>query len=109
MSEAILFDVDGTLVDDDADWRSTVEATTRLVAERHASIDFGELLAAYYAAATQVWRTIRDARSSPWGNMDEPRIVRAVWRTALERWPAAGAEAVDHADHAAVACDFPHS
>ena len=29
--------------------------------------------------------------------MDEPRVVRNVWRSALLEWPAAGEEAVQHA------------
>ena len=96
MLEAVFFDVDGTLLDHDADWRSAVEATARVIAQR-CRIGRAELLAAYYAAAMQVWRTMRDAPSPPWGNMDEPRVVCKVWRSALAEWPAAGEEAVEHA------------
>ena len=96
MIEAVFFDVDGTLLDFDADWRSAVEATARVVAQR-CRISRAELLAAYYAAAAKVWRSIGDAPSPPWGNMDEPRVVRNVWRSALLEWPAAGEEAVQHA------------
>ena len=96
MLEAVFFDVDGTLVDDDADWRSSVKATADVVAERH-RIDRAGLLTAYYTAATQVWRTIRDARSPPWGNMDEPSVVREVWRSALAECSVAGLHAAEHA------------
>ena len=88
--DVVFFDVDGTLIDDDADWRRAVAATTRAITQRYPRIEADALVSAYYSAATQVWRTIKDARLPPWGNMDEPLIVQRVWDLALSGWPRAG-------------------
>ena len=88
--DAVFFDVDGTLIDDDADWRRAVAATTRAITQRYPRIEADALVSAYYSAATQVWRIIKDTRLPPWGNMDEPLIVQRVWDLALSGWPRAG-------------------
>ena len=48
------------------------------------------------------WRTFHAAFSealgmSPWGNMDEQRLIHEVWRSALAWAPAAGRASVEHA------------
>ena len=90
MIEAIFFDWDGTLMDDDASWRRCVAATTRAVARRHPHIDAAELTAAYHAAAEQVWNEVKDVRAAPWGNMDDSRLVLRVWSAALQALHAPG-------------------
>ena len=64
MIEAIFFDWDGTLMDDDASWRRCVAATAAAVAERYAHVDAAELTAAYHAAADQVWNELRGVRAA---------------------------------------------
>ena len=100
MLRAIFFDVDGTLLDDDADWRSAVAATAGLIADRYPPVGREELISAYYDAATEIWRTIRDAQRAPWGNMDDPGIVRRVWHSALVRLSASNDDFSEHAAHA---------
>ena len=43
---AIFFDVDGTMLDDDADWRSAVAATAGLIADRYPPLSREELVSA---------------------------------------------------------------
>ena len=62
---AIFFDVDGTMLDDDADWRSAVAATAGLIADRYPPLSREELVSAYYDAATEIWRTVRDVQEAP--------------------------------------------
>ena len=92
--DAVFFDVDGTLVDHIADWRSAAEVTARMVAERH-GISRAKLLGSYYASSEQIWRAIQGAPR--WGNIDEPNIILEVWRLALASFPAAGEASVEHA------------
>ena len=100
MFRAIFFDVDGTMLDDDADWRSAVAATAGLIADRYPPLSREELVSAYYDAATEIWRTVRDVQEAPWGNMDDPGIVRRVWRSALAGLSATSDDSSEHAAHA---------
>ena len=86
--DAVVFDWDGTLMDDDASWKRCVAATAAEVACRHPLIDAAELTAAYYAAGERVWNEIRDTMAPPWGNMDDRGIVQRVWSGALQGTPA---------------------
>ena len=97
MIDAIFFDWDGTLMDDDASWRRCVAATAAAVAERYAHVDAAELTAAYHAAADQVWNELRGVRAPPWGNMDDSRLLLRVWSAALRRLHASGDGMVAHA------------
>ena len=94
--KAVFFDVDGTLIDFDRDWRRAVAATTRALTERYRQIDRAALVAAYYAAATRAWHAIKDTPAPPWGNADTPRIVSGVWHAALAEWPAVRDAAAAH-------------
>ena len=85
MIDAIFFDWDGTLMDDEASWRRTVSATADALAARHPGIDAAELTAAYYAAVEEVWDEVKHVRAPPWGNMDDSGIARRVWGGALRR------------------------
>ena len=100
MLRTIFFDVDGTLLDDDANWRSAVAATAGLIVDRYPPLGREELTSAYFDAATEIWRTIRDAQEAPWGNMDDPGIVRKVWHSALTGLSASSADSSEHAAHA---------
>lgn len=95
--EAIFFDWDGTLMDDDTSWRRCVSATIDEVARRHRGIDPGALSAAYYAAARRLWDEVKGVSAPPWGNTDDPGLARRVWSAALRRSPAAGDDATAHA------------
>ena len=83
MIDAVVFDWDGTLMDDDASWRRCVAATADAVARRHLHVDPDRLTDAYYAASERIWDEIKDTFAPPWGNMDERRIVHRVWSLAL--------------------------
>lgn len=90
MIDAVVFDWDGTLMDDEASWRRCVAATADAVVRSHPGVDSAKLTAAYYAAVERVWEEIRDTLAPPWGNMDDRGIVQRVWRVALQRTPASG-------------------
>ncbi|MCY4376337.1 MAG: HAD family hydrolase [Spirochaetaceae bacterium] len=83
MIAAVVFDWDGTLMDDDASWKRCVAATAEAVARRHPRVDPAELAGAYFAAAERIWDELRDTLAPPWGNMDDRRIVERAWSVAL--------------------------
>ena len=93
MIEAIFFDWDGTLMDDDASWRRCVSATIDEVARRYPSADAGELSARYYAAAQRLWKEVREVSGPPWGNTEHPPLVRRIWNEAVRRLRASGSQA----------------
>lgn len=80
---AIFFDLDGTLVDDDANWPRSVTATVNAVTDRHMTIDAEELEAAYYRNSERVWKEVQDADISPFGDMDATTLTTRVWTGAL--------------------------
>ena len=88
MIDAVVFDWDGTLMDDEASWRRCVAATAEAVARRHPHLDAAGVAAAYYVAAERVWEEIRDTLAPPWGNMDDRGIVQRVWSVVLQGTPA---------------------
>lgn len=90
MIDAVVFDWDGTLMDDEASWRRCVAATAQAVAGRHPHVDAAALAATYHVAAERVWDEISDTLAPPWGNMDDRRIVQRVWSAALQGAPASG-------------------
>ena len=90
MIDAIFFDWDGTLMDDDTSWRRCVAATAGAVARCYPHVDLGELTAAYYAAARRVWDEVKSVSGPPWGNTEALYLVRRVWSAALRRPHASG-------------------
>jgi len=90
MINAVFFDWDGTLMDDEPSSRRTVSATAEAITERLPGIDPADLTAAYYAAVEEAWNEVKLVRSAPWGNMDDSAIVRRVWGGALQRLGVAG-------------------
>ncbi|MCH8102014.1 MAG: HAD family hydrolase [Chloroflexi bacterium] len=80
---AVFFDLDGTLLDDDANWKRSVPATVNAVTDRHPHIDAEELEEAYFRNSRKVWDEIRGAEVSPFGDMDATTISTSVWNGAL--------------------------
>ena len=80
---AVFFDLDGTLLDDDANWKRSVPATVNAVTDRHPHIDAEELEEAYFRNSKKVWDEIRGAEVSPFGDMDATTISTSVWNGAL--------------------------
>lgn len=80
---AVFFDLDGTLLDDDANWKRSVPATVNAVTDRHPHIDAEELEEAYFRNSKRVWDEIRSAEVSPFGDMDATTISTSVWNGAL--------------------------
>lgn len=89
MIDAIFFDWDGTLMDDDTSWRRCVSAAAGAVAHR-CRVDPGELTAAYQATARRLWEEVKTVNGPPWGNTDDRRLVQRGWRAALRRPHASG-------------------
>ncbi len=80
---AVFFDLDGTLLDDDANWKRSVPATVNAVTDRHPHIDAEELEEAYFRNSRKVWDEIRGAEVSPFGDMDATTISTSAWNGAL--------------------------
>ncbi len=80
---AVFFDIDGTLLDDMANWRRSVPATVNAVTDRHPHIDADQLEEAYFVSYTEFWKEIRDNPKPPWGDMDAMTISMRVWGDAL--------------------------
>lgn len=80
---AVFFDLDGTLLDDDANWKRSVPGTVNAVTDRHPHIDAEELEEAYFRNSKKVWDEIRGAEVSPFGDMDATTISTSVWNGAL--------------------------
>ncbi len=83
--EAVLFDLDNTLVDDDANWRLSVSGTLSEVCARHHELDPERLRTAFLRVAGSVWEQIRHMEASPWGDMDDEGIVVDVWSATLSQ------------------------
>ncbi len=75
MIEAVLFDLDATLVDDGVNWRHSIQETLQIICGRHPGIEIEEVRKTFRACAGSVWEEIRGVESSPWGNMDDEQIV----------------------------------
>lgn len=95
--EAILFDLDGTLVDEGSSWHRAVSATIDSIVGWHLHTDPKKLESEYYKVSGEVWNTIKDVRSRPWGNMDDEGVVRQVWGKTLERLGVTNDEIIDRA------------
>ena len=97
MIETILFDLDGTLVDDGPNWRRSVSRTLDAVCSRHGGVDREQVQKTYYVVAGEVWDEIGAAEAPPWGNMDEGGIVRRVWAETLRRVGVGAPDTVEEA------------
>ena len=94
---AVFFDLDGTLLDDMANWRRSVPATVNAVTDRHPHIDADQLEEAYFVSSTEVWKEIRDNPKPPWGDMDAMTISMRVWGDALASLGEENPEVLDRA------------
>lgn len=102
--EAIFFDLDGTLVDAGAAWRSAVADTVRYVCTEQPSTEPGELAAAYYDAARATWESVKIPAPPAWGSMEAESVVADVWLTALRRCGVTGNDLVSRVAAAYLAC-----
>ena len=94
---AVFFDLDGTLVDDAANWSRSVTATVNAVTDRHMQIDADQLEAAYYRVSTQVWQEALAAEVSPLWDMDATTISTQIWTGALAEIGVGDAEIIQRA------------
>lgn len=97
MIEAVIFDLDSTLVDDGPNWRRSVSETLDGVCVLHDEVDRDQLKETYYAVAGAVWEEIRGAPAAPWGNMDDEAIVRRVWDETLRQVGIVDADPLEQA------------
>jgi putative hydrolase of the HAD superfamily len=80
---AVFFDLDGTLLDDDANWKHSVPATVNAVTDRYPQLDAEQLEEAYFRNSRRVWNEIRGAVVSPFGDMEATTVAISVWGGAL--------------------------
>ena len=85
MIDAIFFDWDGTLMDDESSCRRAVLATSNSICQRLPGVDGEVLLVAYYKAAEEIWDQIKNTQTAPWGNMDDYGVACRVWNRVIER------------------------
>lgn len=80
---AIFFDLDGTLVDDNINWRQAVSQTISTVSRSCPAVSPATLETAYHSIAAEVWERIKTGGPPTWGNMEAECVVREVWGCAL--------------------------
>lgn len=86
--EAILFDLDGTLVSDGPNWRQSVSLALRIVCDDIGTIDAEALESVYYDNLGATWEAIRDVPAPPFGNVDARDTLEGVWSATLSRFDA---------------------
>jgi HAD superfamily hydrolase (TIGR01509 family) len=83
--QAVLFDLDDTLTDDDTSFRESVVGTADGLARQHPGLSASELVDAYWRESTAVWTAfdmeMRAGRAPEAGTGD--RLRHEAWRRAL--------------------------
>lgn len=97
MINTVLFDLDSTLADDGPNWRNSVSQTLTQICTQYKDLDQDLLQKAYYEVAGSVWDEICLVEAAPWGNMDDPNIVRRVWTESLARFDVDSRKIIDRA------------
>jgi putative hydrolase of the HAD superfamily len=97
--QAVFFDLDDTLLDDDRCWRVAVSLTCTELALRHPSLDRVMLEASYLENSPRLWATFGNAPRTASGSSAARDLRLAPWQTVLDgcgvEEPGLAAEAVD--------------
>jgi putative hydrolase of the HAD superfamily len=81
--QAIFFDLDDTLLDDERGWRISVSSTGSEIAGRHAGIDGNALAVAYAANSERLWRQFGAAPRTAEGQTSARELRLTIWRAVL--------------------------
>jgi FMN phosphatase YigB (HAD superfamily) len=82
--QAVFFDLDDTLFDDDRCWRAAVSVTWTELALRHPSVDRGMLETFYLETSPRLWATFGSAPRTALGSSAARDLRLAVWQTVLD-------------------------
>lgn len=82
--QAIFFDLDDTLLDDDRCWRVAVSLTCTELALRYPSIDRVMLETSYLETSPRLWATFGSAPRTASGSSAARDLRLAVWQTVLD-------------------------
>jgi putative hydrolase of the HAD superfamily len=97
--QAVFFDLDDTLLDDDRCWRVAVSRTCRDLALRHPSVDRRMLETGYLETSPRLWATFGSAPRTAAGASTARDLRLAVWQSVLDgcgvEAPGVASEAVD--------------
>jgi putative hydrolase of the HAD superfamily len=88
--QAVFFDLDDTLLDDDRCWRVAVSLTCTELALRHPSVERVTLETSYLENSPRLWATFGSAPRTASGSSAAHDLRLAVWETVLD---ACGVEA----------------
>jgi putative hydrolase of the HAD superfamily len=97
--QAVFFDLDDTLLDDDRCWRVAVSLTCTELALRHPSVDRTMLETSYMENSPRLWATFGNAPRTASGSSAARDLRLAVWQSVLDgcgvEKPGLASEAVD--------------
>jgi putative hydrolase of the HAD superfamily len=97
--QAIFFDLDDTLLDDDRCWRAAVSLTCNELALRYPSVDRVVLETSYLENSARLWAGFGNAPRTASGSSAARDLRLAVWQTVLDGCgvdpPDLAGEAVD--------------
>jgi putative hydrolase of the HAD superfamily len=93
--DAIFFDLDETLLDDERGWHIALAATCREVAGRHPGVDETAMHEAYTRSSERLWTTFGSAPRTSAGLTSTRDLRREIWLQVLG---AFGASALDLAE-----------
>jgi HAD superfamily hydrolase (TIGR01549 family) len=97
--QAVFFDLDDTLLDDDRCWRVAVSLACTELALRHPSVDRAMLETSYLENSPRLWATFGSAPRAASGSSAARELRLAVWQTVLDgcsvEAPDIAVEAVD--------------
>jgi HAD superfamily hydrolase (TIGR01549 family) len=82
--QAIFFDLDDTLLDDDRCWRAAVSLTCTELASRYPSVDRARVESSYLENSARLWATFGSAPRAASGSSTARDLRLAVWQTVLD-------------------------
>jgi putative hydrolase of the HAD superfamily len=93
--DAIFFDLDETLLDDERGWRVALAATCREVAGRHPGVDETAMHEAYTRNSERLWTTFGSAPRTSAGLTSTRDLRREIWLAVLRSLGAGAVELVE--------------
>jgi len=82
--DAIFFDLDETLVDDDFNYRTSIKATAEAIARASGRVSVERVEKAYETYSDTYWNELTGVPTAPSGSKRLEDIRHHVWTTALE-------------------------